>query len=105
MSLVQGGSDRETKETIQLKVSRAKKVLWLKDKEHAEDKAAETAAFTKKLIANDNSHSSEDKREMEALFNSFVTENKKKYIQELPESFCCKITFVKMRYRFFVYVK
>ena len=93
MSLLQGGADRETKETLQVKVSRAKKVLWLKEKEHAEDKSVETAAFAKNLIAKDTSHSNDKKREMEALLNTFVAENKK-YTQELPEPFCCKITFV-----------
>jgi len=72
-----------------------KKVYWLKQKGQSSQKAAETTSFIQNLIFSDENISSETKRNKAALFEELVEAQKlKKYPQETPETFCCKITFV-----------
>ena len=81
-----------------------KKMCWLKDKENSRQKAAETSAFVQELIFLDINLSDEDKREKVAFFEELIEEKRNNtHSQEIPDTLCCKITFVNFIIKDFTY--
>ncbi len=89
-------ADKEIIHEISTKLNKAKKLKWLKEKQETDKKNDNTLAFLNSLINKDQSISSSQKKEKLALVKEFANEKSNiKNASEVPETLCCKITFVK----------
>lgn len=96
LDIVKRQADKEIIQEISVKLNKAKKLKWLKEKEQSDQKKNSTLAFLNSLVNKDQSISSSQKKEKLALIQEFTDEqNHTKSSSEVPETLCCKITFVR----------
>lgn len=85
--------DKTTQDELIGKLKKAKKILWLKNKENKERKKANTGKFLEKLIDKSNTNT-DMKADFKKLFDSWVKETTNLNDSDVPEYLQCKITFV-----------
>lgn len=85
--------DKEIRNELIMKLKKAKKILWLKNKETIQQKKTHTSKFIEKLLDKNNANET-DKQEYKSLFDKWSSETMGCYQVEIPEFLQCKITFV-----------
>jgi len=89
--------DVSIKSELETKVQKARKIDWLKDYQSTKKKKESTMDFINKLIDKDTKSKKKLKFDPKEAFNSFCKENSWNTQSEVPEYFCCKITFEFMK--------
>jgi len=89
--------DVSIKNELETKVQKARKIDWLKDYQTKKSKKEGLMDFVNGLIDKDTKSKNKLKFDPKEAFNKFCKENSFNEQAEVPEYFCCKITFEIMK--------